>query len=74
MDPVICIDGDGGAFFVWGDRRNGENYQIYAQRVNADGNIQWGENGIVICDQRSIVNRQILYRLLDHGDLVILRN
>ncbi|MFX0024508.1 MAG: hypothetical protein ACFE9S_19495 [Candidatus Hermodarchaeota archaeon] len=61
IDPKICSDGHGGAFIVWGDRRNGNNYQIYAQRVNADGIIQWSENGIVICDRRCVVNHQILY-------------
>jgi len=69
IDPVICIDGSGGAFIVWGDKRNGNNYQIYAQRVDANGNIQWSENGIVICNQSCVVNHQILYN--NNGDVII---
>jgi len=61
IDPMICIDGNGGAFFVWGDKRNDVNWQIYAQRVDANGNIQWTENGIVICNKSCVVNHQILY-------------
>ncbi|MFX1501317.1 MAG: hypothetical protein ACFFDH_10190 [Promethearchaeota archaeon] len=61
IDPRICSDGRGGAFIVWGDGRNGNNYQIYAQRVNANGIIQWTENGIVLSDRRCVVNHQILY-------------
>ena len=61
IDPVMCVDGKGGAFFVWGDKRNGANWQIYAQRVDANGNKKWSENGIVICNKSCVVDPQILY-------------
>jgi len=47
--PKIAIDGAGGAFIVWQDKRNGVDYDIYAQHMNASGVAQWAANGIFIC-------------------------
>ena len=69
IDPMICSDGNGGAFFVWGDKRNGANWQIYAQRVDANGNKKWSENGIVICNKSCVVNHQIIYS--GNGNIII---
>ncbi len=47
--PTIVSDGSGGAIITWGDQRSG-SYDIYAQRVDADGNVQWTtNNGVPIC-------------------------
>ncbi len=46
--PSIISDGAGGAIIAWGDRRIG-NSDIYAQRVNASGVIQWTVNGVAVC-------------------------
>ncbi|UCF05458.1 MAG: hypothetical protein JSV33_00015 [bacterium] len=46
--PEIAPDGLGGALITWKDNRNG-NYDIFAQRVDASGNVQWIANGIDIC-------------------------
>ncbi len=43
---AITSDGSGGAIGVWADFRNGTNYDLYAQRVNASGIAQWTANGI----------------------------
>lgn len=48
-NPQIASDGAGGAIIVWRDMRNG-NYDLYAQRVNANGNCSWSSNGIPLCD------------------------
>jgi hypothetical protein len=48
MSPVIAPDGAGGAIIAWADNR-GANEDIYAQRVNAAGVIQWTANGIALC-------------------------
>jgi hypothetical protein len=50
--PVICSDNAGGAIIVWQDRRNGPAsfINIYAQRINAFGNVLWDVNGIAVCD------------------------
>ncbi|MFX1460190.1 MAG: TolB family protein [Promethearchaeota archaeon] len=47
--PEIVSDGLGGAIITWFDLRNGVEFDIYAQRVNSTGNIQWIANGTVIC-------------------------
>lgn len=43
----ILSDGDGGAFVVWGDNRNG--WSIYAQHVDSSGQMLWGRQGKLIC-------------------------
>jgi len=44
-------DGNGGAFVVWRDWRNGGiSGDIYVQRLDADGNTLWSNNGNVICN------------------------
>jgi len=54
--PQIRSDGAGGAIIVWDDYRSGSNYDIYAQRINSVGGVQWTGNGLIICtavnDQR----------------------
>lgn len=47
--PQLISDA-GGAIICWLDRRNGNtDYNIYAQKVNASGAIQWSVNGAPIC-------------------------
>ena len=47
---VACTDGDGGAIIAWIDDRTGPGItNIYAQRIDKDGNPLWGLNGIPIC-------------------------
>lgn len=45
--PAVTRDGAGGAIITWTDSR-GANSDIYAQRVNGAGAIQWAANGIAI--------------------------
>jgi hypothetical protein len=47
--PKIISDGTGGAIITWQDYRNGSTYDIYAQRVDAYGTVQWTVNGVPIC-------------------------
>ncbi len=45
----ICSDGGGGAIIAWEDGRSEEYYSdIYAQRIDSSGNVQWTKNGIPI--------------------------
>ena len=46
-DPEICSDGADGAIITWYDF--GSSSDIYAQRINSSGNIQWTAHGVVIC-------------------------
>ena len=45
----IIPDGEGGAIIVWMDCRNGSDWDIYAQRVDNQSNIDWIDNGVPIC-------------------------
>lgn len=47
--PVVVSDGFGGAIITWQDNRNGSNSDIYAQRINSAGVVQWTTDGIAIC-------------------------
>lgn len=45
----IVPDATNGAIIVWNDQRNGNtNRNIYAQRINTSGAVQWATNGISI--------------------------
>ncbi len=48
INPKIDIDGSGGGIITWQDKRNGTDYDIYAQHINASGTVQWTANGVVI--------------------------
>jgi hypothetical protein len=46
----IVSDGAGGAIVAWtGNRNGGTNADIYAQRVNGSGLVQWTVNGVELC-------------------------
>jgi hypothetical protein len=47
-EPKIISDGVGGAIITWTDYRNGSNNDIYAQRINGAGVVQWQANGVPI--------------------------
>jgi len=44
--PQITSDGDGGAVIAWQDHRSGSTWDIYAQRINANGNCLWTADGV----------------------------
>jgi hypothetical protein len=56
----LVSDGLGGAFATWDDVRSG-NSDIYAQRVDADGNLMWSTAGVAVCteDMRDQLDPQI---------------
>lgn len=49
-NPQIIKDGNQGAIIYWEDERDfgTNNTDIYAQRIDSDGAVQWGENGIPV--------------------------
>jgi hypothetical protein len=48
--PVAVSDGTGGAIVAWLDDRNGFSVRdVYAQRVNSSGIVQWGPDGVAVC-------------------------
>ncbi len=55
--PFVVADGSGGAFVVWSDYRNDPNIfssaDLYAQRINANGQALWAKDGINFCNDPS---------------------
>ena len=49
-NPKIESDNNGGAYIVWQDKRGAIDFDIYAQRVNATGTVQWVANGVIVCN------------------------
>jgi hypothetical protein len=45
---TVVGDGQGGVIAVWTDKRDIYT-DIYAQRINPEGNPQWGNQGIPVC-------------------------
>ncbi|KPJ70916.1 hypothetical protein AMJ52_09300, partial [candidate division TA06 bacterium DG_78] len=45
--PAVAIDQDGNAIIVWFDERNGD-YDIFAQKLDSDGNVQWGSSDVKV--------------------------
>ncbi|MBI3365901.1 MAG: T9SS type A sorting domain-containing protein [Ignavibacteriae bacterium] len=46
--PIIETDNLGGAIIVWQDYRNG-NADLFAQHIDAGGNVIWTPNGVPVC-------------------------
>ncbi len=61
--PHLVSDGSGGVIIAWEDSRSG-GYDIYAQRMDADGNALWTVDGVPIC---TAANSQYKPRLTPDG-------
>ncbi|HEY1046870.1 MAG TPA: choice-of-anchor D domain-containing protein, partial [Bacteroidia bacterium] len=49
MNPEATKDGSGGYIVVWTDKRNNNDYNLYAQRYNSLGKSLWTSGGIPVC-------------------------
>ena len=47
QNPEMTSDNHGGAIIVWQDNRSG-NCEIYAQRINGSGVVQWTADGVSV--------------------------
>ncbi len=65
IDPKIVSDNLGGAIISWTDYRTGITADIYAQRVNSTGAVQWTATGVIICTS---ANDQIKSQLVSDGN------
>lgn len=45
---AITADNNGGAIIAWGDRRSGTQNDLYAQKIDSYGTVQWTADGIQI--------------------------
>ena len=50
--PELVPDGEGGAIVVWKDDRSG-NGDVYAQKIDEKGELQWGEAGFPLAAQKN---------------------
>lgn len=70
-NPTIIQDGAGGAIIAWEDDVNGVGLpDIYAQRINASGVVQWTTNGVAV-GAATNVQRNASMALISTGDVVI---
>ncbi len=60
VGPVIVSDAAGGAIVAWADRRSGAGYDIYAQRIAADGTALWATDGVAICTAEGDQQRPVI--------------
>lgn len=49
QDMQMVSDNAGGTILTWTDTRNGATKDIYAQRIDANGNKLWAVDGVAIC-------------------------
>jgi len=62
--PRAISDGAGGAIVAWYDHRNGGDYNIYIQRVDAAGTPMWAVDGVAVC---AAANDQIAEEIVSDG-------
>ena len=63
--PRLCSDGAGGAIILWTDTRYGNS--LYAQRVNANGQLLWNPNGVPITNNLYTNDDSAQYRMRSDG-------
>lgn len=67
----IATDGAGGAILAWTDCRNGDrNPDIYAQRLNRQGQQLWGEEGVAVCSAPDIQREPKLFSDYQGGAII----
>lgn len=66
----VVSDGANGAIFTWQDFRNGSDFDIYAQRINGSGIVQWTTNGVAICAQANDQDLPVLTSDASNGAII----
>lgn len=64
LPPQITSDGENGVIVSWHDKRNLNDYDIFAQRINSNGIIEWTQGGIVVCN---VENNQVGTKIVSDG-------
>jgi len=65
--PDAVLDTDGDVFIIWEDHRPDQTYAIYAQRMDTQGNILWGNTGKVVAEYVSEFSEQRTPRAVADG-------
>lgn len=68
--PSIISDGDGGAIIVWQDFRF-SGWDVYAQKINSSGGIEWAQNGITISNAWGFQIGPNLISHIDGGAIIV---
>ncbi|MDP8238144.1 MAG: T9SS type A sorting domain-containing protein [Candidatus Hatepunaea meridiana] len=56
--PDAVLDNEDGMFVVWQDQRTSNDvYCIYAQRINVEGEEQWGESGLLVSEEDAMYEK-----------------
>ncbi len=70
VNPKIVADGTGAVYIVWQDKRNGSDYDVYCQKLNSSGAVQWTANGVAV---NTATNSQINPKMvMDNSGAVII--
>ena len=68
--PVLTTDGNDGVIVTWRDGRN-SNYDIYAQRVDKNGDMVWTPDGIAVCDHDASQSAPVIVSDLNGGAIIV---
>jgi hypothetical protein len=68
--PSIVKDGNNGLILIWYDMRNGDDYDLFAQRIDSSGNKLWNTNGITICEAVGKQSSQRIIKTSEKGFLI----
>jgi hypothetical protein len=63
-NPKVVADGAGGIIVVWQDKRSSQ-YDVYAQRLNVQGEVVWQQDGVAVCTAAA---DQIEPKIIQSGD------
>ncbi|MFX0043472.1 MAG: hypothetical protein ACFE8L_11225 [Candidatus Hodarchaeota archaeon] len=71
INAQICSDMNNGAIIVWEDRRSTLDHDLYAQRINGTGDIQWTPNGTAICTAEYEQQGPVIISDGDSGAIIV---
>lgn len=60
LEVKITSDGNKGVILVWRDKRNGSSSDIFAQRLDAEGNCLWTSSGTAVTEASGIQSNHII--------------
>ena len=68
--PWVVDDGEGGVIVMWEDYRTGEDWDVYAQRVDSTGTTVWESEGLALCKAERNQRRLRMIRHDTHAIVV----
>ena len=68
-EQKMIPDNAGGTITTWTDNRSG-NYDVYAQRIDANGNTLWTVNGVVVCNDTNYQTLQSITSDSNNGAII----